>query len=106
MLNFVLLDDDPNHNDTLEKALKSACETENIEGRVLLKATQAKEVTYSASSFPDRSIYFIDIVLTNEHLPGRDSSSVINGLDVSKLISESSNHPNYTFISPHTANTA
>ncbi len=95
MLNFVLLDDDPNHNDTLESALKIACNAERIEGRVLLKATKAEEVAEFAAGFSDRAIYFLDIVLTNERLPGRDSASEINGLDVSRLVSESSNHPNY-----------
>lgn len=95
MLNFVLLDDDPSHNDTLESALKLACSAENLEGRIVLKATTAAEVTDFAASFSDRAIYFLDIVLTNERLPGRETAAEINGLDVSRLVSENSKRPNY-----------
>ncbi len=95
MLNFVLLDDDPSHNDTLENALKTACDAENIDGSVALKTAQAADVADFAASFPDRAVYFLDIVLTNEHLPGRDTAEEINGLDVSRIVTENSDHPNY-----------
>ncbi len=95
MLNFVLLDDDPFHNVTLETALKVACTAEGIDGRIVLKSTEANDVAAFAASWPDSAVYFLDIVLTNERLPDKDKSININGLDVSKIVSDNSNRSNY-----------
>lgn len=95
ILNFVLLDDDSKHNNILESSLKFACKEEGIDGRLLLKTTKADDVTAFVASNNDRAVFFLDIVLTNEHLPDRDSSSEVTGLDVSKIVTENSNLPNY-----------
>ncbi len=95
MLNFILLDDDPFHNEILENSLKNACEAENIDGKVALKTTDPAEVAAFSAACAEGAVYFLDIVLTNERIPASGGEENINGLDVSRLVSENSDRPDY-----------
>lgn len=77
-MNIFICEDNKDQRSSLENAIESILETENIEGQIILSSDSSKEILDYTTKFKNKGVYFLDI-----HI-GED----INGIELAKHINE------------------
>lgn len=93
-MNFVLLDDIAEHNQTLARMLESLCRELDFPCTIALQATRASEVIAYAHSDPPRTIYMLDIRMKEER-EGLELFQLIQRKDMRDLVVFVTGHPQY-----------
>lgn len=95
MLNFIILDDDGEHNINTFKRLEAIFKRNDMEAKIALQATKPEEVVeYSSDNKTENNVYLLDVNVQS-NLNGIDVANIIRQQEVNAYIVFVSAYPEY-----------